>query len=320
MKKSFRLFSTALMVMTLTVCAINDAQAKRLGGGSSFGSRQSYSMPYRPSAPSSQPAQPQRQQQNAQPNSQPNPAPQSSMGRGMLGGLLGGLAMGGLLGALFSGTGFHGFGLIDGLILALVVFFIFKLFARKRPQPASAYGRQQYDYDDYQSSPQQPASTANYQRPGAAGFNTDLLFGKQSAASGYGNSMQPQAINKPAGFDERQFLTLAEQNYRSLQAAWDRRDLGTLRQLCTDKVFAELQDQLRANRDNNQTDILQINMQLVDVREVGQALEATVLFDNRIVEDRFSQAQQVREVWHFIQVKNRVPAMWLLDGIQQLED
>ena len=103
-----------------------------------------------------------------------------------------------------------------------------------------------------------------------------------------------------------------------LQEAWDKRDLAQIRGLTTDKVFAEIQDQLRASNGNNQTDVLKVNAELLEVREDGSELEATVLFDCILREDG-GETEQVREVWHFIKPVNSKQTKWYLDGIQQLE-
>ena len=105
-----------------------------------------------------------------------------------------------------------------------------------------------------------------------------------------------------------------------LQKAWDDRDLSEIRGLSTDKVFAEIQEQIKASTTDNHTDILKLNAELLEIREVGAELEATVLFDVIIREDINAQTEQVKEIWHFIKPKNSIQPKWLLDGIQQLED
>lgn len=107
--------------------------------------------------------------------------------------------------------------------------------------------------------------------------------------------------------------------YRYLQAAWDKRDLAAIRGLTTDKVFAEIQDQLRASDASNKTEVLKVNAELLEVREVGSELEATVLFDSIMREDD-GNTERVREVWHFSKPVSSKQPKWFLDGIQQLED
>ena len=56
------------------------------------------------------------------------------------------------------------------------------------------------------------------------------------------------------------------------------------------------------------------------MREVGEQLEAVVMFDGVLREADDDQARQVREVWHFTKARDAKQPTWFLDGIQQLED
>ena len=47
---------------------------------------------------------------------------------------------------------------------------------------------------------------------------------------------------------------------------------ATIRGLSTDKVFAEIQEQMRASSSANKTEILQLHAELLDVREVVRRL------------------------------------------------
>ena len=77
---------------------------------------------------------------------------------------------------------------------------------------------------------------------------------------------------------------------------------------------------MKGSATDNHTDILKLDAELLEVREIGSELEAMVLFDAIIREDVNAQAEQVREVWHFVKPKISIQSKWLLDGIQQLED
>ncbi|WP_273144629.1 Tim44-like domain-containing protein [Halomonas sp.] len=107
--------------------AIQDAEARRLGGGKSFGS-QSRSVQQQPSATQGQ-------------------ATGSRAGQGRAGsrmpGMLSGLLAGGLLAALFFGGAFDELRLMDMLMMAGIAFLLFRLLARRRtamaggPSPAA---------------------------------------------------------------------------------------------------------------------------------------------------------------------------------------
>jgi predicted lipid-binding transport protein (Tim44 family) len=318
MNRKISILATLFLTLTLLMAGLQEAQAKRFGGGSSFGSKPSYSSPYNRSTspgPTSQPARSAKQQQAAAQN---QTARQGLASRGGLMGMLGGLALGGLLGSMFFGGAFEGINMMDMLLFAGVAFVLFKLFASKarQPHPAAntAYGKSTYSEPgrstDYNSAPVSSGSNSS-------GFNTDLLFGNKNAPANT-TAFNAPAFDVPADFDQSAFLAGAESAYRYLQTAWDNADLAAIRGLTTDKVFAEIQDQLRATATSNKTEVLKLSSELLEVREVGSNLEAVVLFDSILREDD-GDTDQVREVWHFTKPVNSKQPKWFLDGIQQLE-
>ncbi|TDR50604.1 putative lipid-binding transport protein (Tim44 family) [Halomonas ventosae] len=105
--------------------AVDHADARRLGGGKSFGS-QSRTVQQQPAATQNQAAGSRATQ--ARPGSR-------------MGGMLGGLLAGGLLAALFFGGAFDELRLMDILLVAGVAFLLFKLLARRRPAMAGGPGQ-----------------------------------------------------------------------------------------------------------------------------------------------------------------------------------
>jgi predicted lipid-binding transport protein (Tim44 family) len=323
MNKYTGIIATLLIGLSLSLGGMSDANAKRFGGGSSFGSRPSYSAPYQRSAtPPSRPA-----NQNQQPAATPNQAARPGWAsRPGLMGMLGGLALGGLLGSMLGGA-FHGINFLDILVFGAIAFLLYKLFAARKAGSAQqpAYNRSaDHHYQDAASSHQDhQASQTN-----PAGFDTDILFKKDknntASSESYAQPAQQDGgfakAAMPKDFDQQAFLNGAKTAFAHLQKAWDDRDLAEIRGLTTDKVFAEIQDQLKASATENRTEILKLEAELLEVREVGSELEAVVLFDSIMREDVNAQAEQVREVWHFIKPKISIQPKWYLDGIQQLED
>ncbi|MDD5267353.1 MAG: Tim44-like domain-containing protein [Methylococcales bacterium] len=298
-----------LIALSLSLGGMPDADAKRFGGGSSFGGRSTYSAPYQRQA-----IPPSRSASQQQSSAQNQAARQGMANRGGLMGMLGGLALGGLLGSLFFGGAFENFNFMDILVLGGIAFLLYKLFAAKAgAAQRPAYNRTATNYEEPQPAQRNPA-----------GFNTDVLFNKgknQSARQNFqedGGSKTTPAV--PEGFDQQAFLSGAKIAFTTLQKAWDDRDLSEIRGLSTDKVFAEIQEQLKTSATENHTDILKLDAELLEVREIGAELEAVVLFDTIMREDINAQTEQVREVWHFVKPKTGIQPKWLLDGIQQLED
>lgn len=277
---SFFIVCTTAMLLILSS---GDSYAKRFGGGKSFGSTSGYNKSYQKQAPSN----------TASPTNAGTAAAAGSRG-GMFGGMLGGLLMGGLLGALFFGGAFDGLNFMDILIFAGIAFVLYKLFsssrkAQRQPEAATATG-----------TPHQPPQQENQQT-----FSTDRMFGGGSAS-----------INLPKGMDATQLQQRAEQSYRAMQQAWDEADLGTLRQFCTDKVFAEVQDMLR-EQDGHQTEIISLQSTILECKEIGRNYEVAVMFNTNVNEN--GTESSVEEVWHFLLDVKGLDDRMLIDGIQQVE-
>jgi predicted lipid-binding transport protein (Tim44 family) len=222
-----------------------------------------------------------------------------------------------LLGSLFFGGAFEGINFLDILLFGGVAYLLFKLFAARRPDgmshPAGGGGY---------AAPERPVYEPAYQRtaaPNRAGFDTDLLFTRGGIPStGFTPSKEP--LRLPADFDAAAFLKGAKAAYAHLQQAWDRGDLAELRSLCTDTVFAELQQQIRQREGENRTELLKVEAELLGVRDVGGDREAAVLFEVVLRESPGQAPAPVREVWHFTRSKASKQPTWFLDGLQQLED
>jgi len=324
MNKLSSFFVTLIIASSLSFAGISDAEAKRFGGARSFGSASKYSKSYnRKSASSTKKTASQQQAYNK------NQAARQTMSkRGGLMGLLGGLALGGLLGSLLFGGAFENFNFMDILIFGGIAFLLFKLFAAKagRRSTATTSGN-----NSYTSTTQAEPLESSYQRTNSAatndaGFDTDIFSRKgQTASLNTDDSpteekLIEEAIVLPKDFDEEDFLQGAKGAFKMLQAAWDKKDLAEIRSLTTDKVFAEIQTQIKASDSENHTDILKIEAELLEVREIGNDIEAVVLFDTLMREELSTHPEQVREVWTFIKAKNSLQAKWYLDGLQQLEN
>ncbi len=299
--KKFHCLS-AVLVISIAVLSFgtHDAEAKRFGGGTSFGSRPSHSTAFSGSSATSAPIRSASQQQATAQN---QISRQGFAQRGGLVGMLGGLAIGGLLGSMFFGGAFESFKFMDILLLVMAFFMIRFFLSKFRSAQSQPQGYQRNV--DFSHSTQTPSRSE--------GFNTDLLFKKSTNAAGN----QMNATNLLAGFDTHSFLTGAKIAYTTLQNAWDTRDLYEIRGLTTDKVFAEIQIQLKATTTDNQTDILNVEANLLELRELGSELIATVVFEAVMREELNGPIEHVKEVWHFVKPKSGVQTKWLLDGIQQ---
>jgi predicted lipid-binding transport protein (Tim44 family) len=209
-----------------------------------------------------------------------------------------------------------GMGWLGYLFLGGLGYLAYRLFFAKK-KPAAPISR-----PNYQRTSHEPAYAAATNGGSSADFNTDIMFkkGDSTVSLSKVNLAKSRDTVMPAGFDSVAFLDDVKRRYMDLQQAWDTRDSAEIRGLTTDKVFAEIQAQLKDSSDTNATDVLKLDADILEVRELNSEFEAVVLFDAIMREDDAGQANQVREVWHFVKSKSGLNANWMLDGIQQLED
>lgn len=323
MNKLHSFLMVLLTGLALMAVSPDDAFAKRLGGGKSFGSRPSYSESYRPSpdiaptyrAPQTNYSSPQRNQALRD----------SFRNRGGLMGMLGGLALGGVLGAILFGGGFEHINVFDLVVFGLAAYLLYRLFAARRSGqwgPLQASGTR----SEYPTDHADPNGTAPPRDKAGRGdgprFDTNVLF-RDGQGSRFGRaepiSGAASLSQAPVGFDAAAFLAGAKNAYNLLQAAWDEGDLVELRALTTQPVFDELHQQLQQRSGTNRTEVVSLQAKLLDARAVGTESRASVLFEGMLREIIDEPPTEIREVWHFVRDSGSPQPTWFLDGIQQVE-
>jgi len=288
-----------------------DANAKRFGGGRSFGSKSSFSRSFsKPttssfSKKSSVAGAPRQQSGFARP------------GMGLMGGLLAGTFLGSMLGGGMGGGG----GLFNILIIGALIYFGFKFLRSRGGGSSSVFGQ---NSSQQQAPPSQSYNADPFARREQNSKSAwDHLSSKPASASRVEPVTHNQAapeIGVPAGFDTEDFLEGAKAMYTRLQKSWDVRDLADIEYFATKGVVDEIKRQAAEDPEPSKTDIMLINARLLEVKEEGSSTLATVYYDVLLREDaNQSQPTQVREVWTFTK-ENTDSAMWKLDGLQQLED
>jgi len=306
-KKLATLAAAALLALSTVAVSFDAAEAARMGGGRSFGSRPGYSQP-------AQRQQTQNMNQNrpGQQQQQQNVGQAAPRPGGMFGGLMGGLLAGTLLGALFMGMPFGGAGMLDMLLIGLVLFLVFRfVMSRRRASEAQAVA-------GAGAGVQRNAQADSGQWSG--GSQWDRL---SSASAGQGQAAQagPQPGEGVPGFDAEEFLRGAKMVYTRLQASWDSRDLDDIREFATPEVYEEIARQATEDPTPSRTEILMVNARVLEAKQDGGHVVATVYYDVLMREDQAQDAPtQVREVWHFRRESADPESSWKLEGIQQLEN
>ncbi|HET7833972.1 MAG TPA: Tim44-like domain-containing protein [Gallionella sp.] len=276
-----------LLTVTLTCLSLfaATAEAKRLGGGGSFGKQRTMAPQEAPKAPAAAPA--------PAPGAAPAAAPAAGGNKWL--GPLAGLAIGAGLGALLAGSGLGGsMGTILLVMLAVgLIMFVLSRF-RKPQQPAMQYA----------------GAGAPYHEPPAA---------QPHLGSGVANSTAPApaGANIPADFPVESFLRSAKTSFIRLQAANDRKDLNDIREYTTPEMFAEISMQMR-ERDNTpqKTDVVAINAEVLEVTQEGDLAIASVRFTGQLSENN-GASENIDEIWHVQKNLKDDKSVWLLAGIQQ---
>lgn len=286
MKNLFATVFAVVIAFTGTALFAPDAEAKRLGGGGSFGMKRNVTP-----APTQSAAKP------AQPATAPAAQPAGKRNwLGPIAGLAAGLGIAALLSHFGMGEGVANFIMIALLVFAAI--FAIKFFFRKKEQA----GGMQY------AGAGAPYATPERVEPSR--------FDSGSAAN-IGAGDTPTA-NIPADFDAAGFVRQAKLNYIRLQAANDRGDMDDIRNFTTPEMFAEIQMQYQERgRGTQETDVQQLDATVLDVSEEAGRYVVSVRFFGRIREEAGGVVEPLDEVWHL--TKPMSGGGWLIAGIQQFQ-
>ncbi|NJA88318.1 Tim44 domain-containing protein [Rhodocyclus tenuis] len=297
------LFALFLAVMSLAL-TVGEAEAKRLGGGKSVG-MQREAVTQRAPTP-----EPTRNAVAPTPAPTPVGAAAAAPKRNWLGPIAG-LAAGLGLAALASHFGF-GEELANALMIALLVFAafaLFRFFTRRKDAPAAA-------------SPLQyaGAGAANNVPPPVAQRETQApVIGSALGATPPANESPAHvAPNIPADFDVEGFLRVAKLNFVRLQAANDSGNVADLREFLSPEVFAEIKLQIdERGAVSQQTDIVTLEVALLEVVTEGDRHIASVRFTGMVREEADANAEPFNEVWHLTKPVAGDRG-WTVAGLQQI--
>ncbi|MEG0151342.1 MAG: TIM44-like domain-containing protein, partial [Comamonas sp.] len=243
-------------------------EAKRMGGGGSMG-KQSSNVTQRdaaPRAPQQAPAQQQAAPKPATPAAAPA-APAKKPWGAMLGGLAAGLGLAWLANSLGFGEAFANMLMFGLLALAIMVVVGMVMRARNKPKASSAAASPFAFQGAGAPAPDAVVQPREY-NPKNVGNDASARPWEQDHVPAAGGSMIGSGLaaaatnwNVPADFDAASFLEAAKRNFVTLQAAWDRGDVATLRSMMTDEMLSEVKTQLeeretQSSGQANQTDVV----------------------------------------------------------------
>jgi len=336
----------SLVLVALLAVAHTDADARRMGGGKSMGKQSSNvtqreaNPPAAPGAPAQNAATNNAAAKPATPAANPAAAAPKKPWGAMLGGLAAGLGLAWLASSLGLGAGFANFLLIA--LLALAAFAVIGMIMRSRKSAGAGGNASPFAFQGAGagagSSPVQPQMPRQYSpanvgndasaRPwerNATAFDSARPAGATSSGVVIGSALAgSQNWGVPDGFDADGFLAAAKRNFTTLQAAWDRSDINTLRSMMTDGMLDEIRTQLserESHRDASQpnhTDVVMLEAQLLGIEDLGDAYMASVEFSGMIREEPSAGPSPFREVWNMTKPKSGSSG-WLVAGVQALQ-
>lgn len=267
--------------------AMNDAEARRFGGGASSGMQRS--MPAKRDAAPSQNTAP------AQNAGRPAQAPQASGASRWLGPIAG-IAAGIGLAALISYLGLSEefAAILLMLLIAAAAFFAIRfVFRRMQPQ----------------------AQRVQYAGPAAGpDAHQRSISGTRRAPDAVATSAY---ANMPPDFDAESFLRHAKLNFVRLQAANDAGDMEDIRKFTTPEMYAEIKLQLQERGDAVQkTEVLSLNAELLDVSTEFREHIASVRFYGSVRDNPGAPTESFDEIWHITKPADD-SRNWAIAGIQQ---
>jgi predicted lipid-binding transport protein (Tim44 family) len=296
--------SLAAVFFALTLAA-NDADARRLGGGRSFGKQSSTVTQQQAASPSRQTAAAPASGQP--PAAMPTPQPGGNRWLGPIAGLAAGLGIAALLSHFGLGGAFaEGLGsmLLIGLLIVAGVF-IWRMLRRGAASPAPLRSM-----EPAYATPAPPAVKSS---------GDVSVLGTPLSASTAAPAPAVAPWGVPADFDVAGFLRNAKVHFIRMQAASDEMNLADIREFTTPEAFAEIKMQLDEDKGAaGKTDVVNLDATLLGIETGPTDYLASVRFFGSMRENNHAEAAPFEEVWNLSKpVAGR--GGWLLAGIQQLQ-
>jgi predicted lipid-binding transport protein (Tim44 family) len=297
-----RILTLAAVMLALTAWMAADvADARRLGGGRSFGAQRQ--MTPAPSTPNATPSAPANPAPSAAPRTAtpatPAAAP-SGMSRwlGPIAGIAAGLGLAALLSHFGLSEAFASFLLLGLLVVGGIL--LVRLFLARRTGAAPL----QYAGASAERNRVEPQLGR-----GGSGFEP-VMTGAPSA---------PSASRFPPGFDAVLFADQAKQQFRKLQAAYDNADRKALAEVMTPDMFAEVANDLAQRTSHEATVVDQLDAEVIDVTTEGKQHWMSVRFTGTLREDGAMLGKPFEETWNLVKPIDGSSG-WMLAGIQQAHE
>lgn len=287
-------FMSMMAVLMFSIATVPVAEAKRFGGGKSFG--KSFKTAPAP-------------KQNMQNTQSLNKKPQANNSRrnGLLGGLFGGLLAGGLLAAFFGGA-FEGIQFMDILIIGLLAYLAFRIFK----------GMKGVQSTPSQSAYQGANMGSNYQRQSPQNSNIQNFEQPQSnSQGGFGSTGKSDVpYNFAPDFDAKAFVEGSREHYRTLQGAWNYNQLETIEEYVSPALFSQLKQERASLEGEQHTDVMYVDAEIVRADYSIAKAELSLQFTGRYRDKVEAVEEDIDEIWHLERDLTQDNQPWLIVGIQ----
>lgn len=320
-----RFFAAAIIAVSgLTLSAVTvDAQAARVGKGGSAGTQSSNVTSQKAAQPGAATT---TQKSAAAPAAAAAGGAAAASGAsrwlGPLAGIAAGLGIAALLSHFGLGGAFADF-LVMALIAGVVVFGVMFIIRRMRgPQPAAqgagaGAGVGGSNANTMWRENNEPASVPTAAPASQAPVALPASATGSMSAAGFGSDAPAPDQNWfiPVDFDTQRFLTEAKKQFVSIQKVWDSGDVSEMRNFLTEDLMKELQAQLKDRIEENVTEVVLLNAELLGIEQVNSGHLASVRFSGMLREQAGAEAFRFEEVWNLFKPEQ---GGWLLAGIQQV--
>lgn len=330
----------ALMMTTLVLSPL--AEAKRMGGGKSFGMSRSNSSASRSN---SRPATPPPQQQTAPQRSGPGVG--GMVAAGVAGAAIGAVAANAMAddndpttsadpttatenGAAASTAQPEekkGFGWLWIIISAIAAFFIFRRFSAKKAAanngasnpfaPNTSSSNRQSLNPSANSGPfargNNAAPTGPFSGNSAGGNNTNIFGQSVGATVGTGSAFSNNGNQLADGTEPAAFLRQARAKFLHLQSMNSSSNVEEVRRYFTPDMYTAIRQDILSNDDF--AEFPQLSAQVLESSQENGQYIASVEFSGTVSESVNAQPVPFTEVWHFVKAQNS--SEWLVAGIQQ---
>lgn len=313
------MFGALLLAAALTMLAVTqDAHARRFGGGMSMGRQSTNVIKQRqavtpPAAQTTQRAAAPGANAAAGKAATGAAAAKSGMSRwlGPIAGIAAGLGIAALLSSLGLSGAFLEFlssALLIGLVIFAVMFLVRRLRGAQRPLAAAGTGNNSYR--------QAPSAYGDASGARASGQDTAAPAAAPVIEAVASTTEHDPSWFIPGGFDVPAFLTQAKQQFVHIQSLWDAGARDALRELTTEDLLAEITPRLPQPGEQNHTEVVLLNAELLGIETVAGGHLASVRYSGMLREAEGAEAFRFEEVWNLYKGEG---TGWMLAGIQQLD-